>query len=190
MDNSKEVTLLANAAYQDSINDLREMAKLMKDVVSQKGINYDIKSVLRNFDILLQYSMLQVAVADNILKEEEIRLIQNITEYGDFCSFLSVIAKYEITWEGLYYSKESDIKQVLNDMKDIVHDLANTFVTTFAVVDSVTDYNYLSDLKRNVTMLFLSICKIDGSVEDSEFSNGCLIMNVVKEIEARKESLE
>lgn len=190
MENSKNFMLLAKGAYQDCINDLRKMAKLMDGVVSQRGIDYEPKSVLRDFDILLQYSMLQVAVADDILTKDEIQFIQNITAYGDFCTFLSAVAKYEITWEGLYYSDESDIKSVLNDMNDIIHMLAKTFITTFAVVDSATEYNYLADLKRNVTIMILATCKADGEIEDSEFSNGCLIIDIVEEIENRKNTLK
>lgn len=190
MNNSKNFMLLAEGAYQDSINDIRKMAKLMEDIFSQRGLDYDSKSVLRDFDILLQYSMLQIAVADDILTKDEIQFIQNITEYGDFCTFLSAVAKYKITWEGLYYSDESDIKTILNDMKGIIYTLAKTFMATFAVVDSETEYNYLADLKRNVTIIILATCKADGEIEDTEFSNGCLIIDIVKEIENKKNSLK
>lgn len=82
-------------------------------------------------------------------------------------------------------------KKILYDiMRSDIHMLAKTFITTFTVVDSATEYNYLADLQRNITIMILATCKADGEIEDSDFSNGCLIIDIVEEIENRKNSLK
>ena len=180
-----DIFTIAKAAYDDSIEDLRRMTKLFEMALA----DYDGRVTLNQFDILLQYSLLQVALADGYLHVGECMFIKDLAQYSDFCIFLNQNGFHNVTWADIYNTRESYLNRLLDDAKELIVDLSKDFITVFANVDSITEYDYLSDLKRNVTAMVLATCQADGKAEAIELSNGCLIFNALEAIEQRKEKL-
>ena len=181
---------LAKAAYDDSINDLRNMTNITAKALRQMGASYDPRVTLNQFDILLQYSMLQIALADGYLDENEVLFIRDVAQYSDFCVFLNQHGFEDVTWQKIYNTRESTLNRILDDAKADIMDLSEDFITVFATCDAITEYDFVSDLKRNVVALILATCQADGDAEASELNNGCLIVSAISEIERRKSLIE
>ena len=156
---------IAQAAYKDSLNDIKNMSQLVEKVLKNAGQKYDYKITLKQFDILLQYSLLQIAAADNDIDENEIAFIRDITQCGDLCDYLRIG------------------KSLLDTIRDAIIELAHEFVAMFVSVDKTIEYDFLGDLKRNVTAVILATCRADGQERAEELTNGCLIISVIKTME-------
>lgn len=175
---------LAQAAYADSVNDVKNMAQLIEKVLKSAGQKYDYKITLKQFDIILQYSLLQIAVADNNIDKNEVSFIRELTTYGDFCNYLSVGTGKKIDWDDILYASESLIKSLLDKIQDAIIELANEFVAMFVAVDKTVDeYDFLADLKRNVITIMMAACQSDGETRKDELAGSCLIISVINTME-------
>jgi hypothetical protein len=181
---------MAMNAYNEIINDLSSATMAFKRYADSNNIDYNPKITLIQFDILLQYSMLQVALGDRYLDKREISFIENITKYSDFCDYLRHHGVEDVSWNTLYNANEDDLNECLNIIKKEIIDLSRDFISIFSIYDATTDYNYLTDLKKNVLTIIIAVCQADGRAEKEEFENGCLILSVVNQIEKEKESIE
>lgn len=174
---------IAQAAYKDSLNDIKNMSQLVEKVLKNAGQKYDYKITLKQFDILLQYSLLQIAVADNDIDENEIAFIRDITQCGDLCDYLRIGTGKKIEWDDILNAGAPIIKSLLDTIRDAIIKLAHEFVAMFVSVDKTIEYDFLGDLKRNVTAMILATCRADGQERAEELTNGCLIISVIKTME-------
>ena len=175
----------AIAAYEDSVNDLKNMGKVFQQFAAQKGVSYDPRVTLNQFDILLQYSMLQVALADGHLDAAEINFIKDIAQYSDFCFFLQEHGFSNASWQAIYNTRESKLNRILDDAEATIIHLSQDFIDIFALCDAVSGYDFLADLKENVITMIFATCKADGVAEKSEINSGCLILGALGAIEKR-----
>ena len=174
---------LAQAAYADSVNDVKNMAQLIEKVLKSAGQKYDYKITLQQFDILLQYSLLQIAVADNDIDKNEIAFIRELTTYGDLCNYLSITSGNKIEWDTILYASESVVKSLLNTLETPIKRLADEFMAMFVAVDKAVEYDFLGDLKNNVTAIILAACRAEGEARREELTQSCMIIYVINEIE-------
>ena len=187
---STQIFNAAIAAYEDSINDLRNMTNMVASIMRNQGKSYEPRITLNQFDILLQYSMLQIALADGYLDESEALFIKDIAQYSDFCVFLNQHGFNNVTWQTIYNTRESTLNSLLDEAKADIMELSEDFITVFSLVDAATDYNFVDDLKRNVLVIVLATCQADGHADAIELNNGCLIVSAINEIERRKKAFE
>ncbi len=170
---------VAQRAYDQSIKALRGMTKLIELAVD----DYDGRVTLNQFDILLQYSLLQVALADGYLNVHECLFIKELTRYSDFCVFLNQRGFHDVTWLTIYNTNEEFLRELLMAAEDAIIELSKDFIFVFSLIDSVTEYDYVSDLKRNIILMIMATCQSDGHAESDELGNGCLIVDVVNVVE-------
>ena len=180
----------AVSAYEDSINDLRMITKSFEKYSRENGGNYNARYTLNQFDILLQYSLLQMALADGFLHENEVFFIKEITQYADLCDYLEDCGYDDVTWKKIYNTRESTLNRILDDVQDDVMRISKDFVVLFTVFDAATDYDYLKDLINNISKIAYALCAADGNAEKIELNNGCLIIDVLAEITVKKEQLK
>ena len=89
--------------------------KMSKDVSSEiKKSNLKIKDTAVLFDIVLQYSLIQVAISDSDFNINEMIFISKLTKRGDLLKFLKATKKIDITWDDLYRCSIEGIKNYLN----------------------------------------------------------------------------
>ena len=70
---NQEIRTKALGAYEDATNLLAAVFEAHKKYFDQK---YQVEAGLARFDVLLQYSMMQVALFDNQLDNEELKITQ------------------------------------------------------------------------------------------------------------------
>ena len=168
--------------YKKCYNNVKAMAEDIARV--SKDINPDI-TVLK-FDIILQYSLLQIAAADYELDENELIFIRDLTEKGDYVSYINKIANSNITWDDIFNSNVIKFKNFLEDSYPLMDELSAEFVIVFATCDKLTDYNYFKDLENYIKMIIAGLSLMDGEITTSEKNKSCLILNAIKEIKDYK----
>lgn len=175
----------AKLAYKDCINDLTVMGKATEQVMAKHGKTFNTRILLNQFDILLQYSLLQIALADGHLAGEELSFIMELVEYCDFPEFLKTQGYKNATWQVIYNTQEQKLNSIVAEAEDDVVKMSADFVNIFSAFDTAADYDYFEDLKRNISIIIAATCQSDGEMKDSEIEQGCLIFGIMSVISQR-----
>ena len=166
------------ALYKWCYNDVKAMAKL----VSRTFTNIDPKITTIKFDIILQYSLLQIAVADFDFDSNELIFIRDLTEQGDFVEFMNAGAKTNFSWNDFFNTNIISIREILRDTYDLMNELSEEFVAVFALCDKVTEHDFLADLEKNIFLIISGLSIMDGEITKSECNESCLIIESINRI--------
>lgn len=150
-------------AYNQSTNILEAMFKLFKRIEEANGKEFDVRLALNRFDVLLQYSMMQVALKDGYLHVEEVKLIRDLSKYCDFCDYLNKRGYKDVTWQMVLNTNEATIQSIISDYHDDMIDLNRDFIFIFSAIDkALTQYSYIDMLKKNVITILGAVAAADN----------------------------
>lgn len=172
----------AKVAYKYCVNDLTKMGNLAKDLMAKQGKEWSVRVLLNQFDVILQYSLLEYALADKTLSSEEVCFIRDLTDYCQLPEYLKALGYNNATWQGVYNTDEAKLSQILADIRGSVSKLSEDFINLFAAYDAAADHDYLEDLKYNLGVIFAATWQADGKVESRERSNSCLMIETLAHI--------
>ena len=178
-------------AYKVTCADISVMGKWLSERLDNgKKERFNSKLLCRNFDIVLQFSLLQIAVVDNDLDSKEVVFIRDLTINGDLIEYLNSLVENKIDWETVYNADIFELKGLLRDIEPLMESLSNDLATAFAICDLSTIYNCVSDLKTSTMTIINGLGKMDGDFSYLEQHADCLIVRVISEIENKKEKLK
>lgn len=186
MANLQEVFNNCKTLYNKAYTCICSMSKTIAELMRKEGKQFDPEIAPLKFDIILQYSLLQVAVCDNEFHQNEMVFIRDLTQKGDFVNFVNGVAKTNLTWEGLINSNVNDLKKVLNTLLPVMRDLSNEFVAVYSLCDKATEYDYLNDLRQTVLALILGLSVMDFDASSENLDTYVLMIEVMNRIEANK----
>lgn len=171
-------------AYNQSTNILEAMFKLFKRIEEANGKEFDVRLALNRFDVLLQYSMMQVALKDGYLHVEEVKLIRDLSKYCDFCDYLNKRGYKDVTWQMVLNTNEATIQSIISDYHDDMIDLNRDFIFIFSAIDkALTQYSYIDMLKKNVITILGAVAAADNDFNKEEVGADCLILGALFAIE-------
>lgn len=178
-------------AYKVTCADIGAMGDwLSQRLDNGKKERFNSELLCKNFDIILQFSLLQIAVADNELDSKELVFIRDLTINGDLIEYLNSLVENKIDWETVYNADVFELKGLLKDVEPLMESLSNDLATAFAICDLSTIYNCVSDLKTSIMTIINGLGKMDGDFSYLEQHADCLIVRVISEIENKKEKLK
>ena len=157
----------AKKFYDIARKNLTSVSSLVKYSLESTGAAYNQELFYTEFDVLLQYSLLELALYDGDLDLEELSIISEITEYGDLMDYFSCYTDEPISWNDLFESRALLIKQVLNAFHDRMVDIAADFCGTYAIV-AATFEEYLDVLFDAVKEIFAAVILADGEYDAGE----------------------
>lgn len=172
----------AKAAYKDCIGDLTVMGRATEEIMERQGKKFNTRILLNQFDVLLQYSLLQLALADGHLAGEELSFICDLVQYYELPEFLKSVGYKNATWQVIYNTQEQKLNSIVSEIENDVIKLSLDFINIFAAFDSATEYDYFEDLKTNISVIIAATCQADGRAEERELGNGCLIVDAMAKI--------
>ena len=185
---NREQKKKAMEAYEDAV---KLVGNMFDAVAESVHFAYGKRGALERFDVLLQYSLMQVALNDGYFHIEEAKFIRDIAQYCDFCDFLRKHGFDDLTWQEIYDSDERRWKRVLDDARDDVISLSNDFVAIFATVDAVTaSHSYIDDFYNYMLAIISAIVVADGNYDEEEIFGGCLILDRIESIKKLKKENE
>lgn len=178
-------------AYKVTCADIGAMGDWLSERLDNgKKERFNSELLCKNFDIILQFSLLQIAVADNDLDSKEVLFIRDLTINGDLIEYLNSLVENKIDWETVYNADVFELKGLLKDVEPLMESLSNDLATAFAICDLSTIYNCVSDLKTSIMTIINGLSKMDGDFSYLEQHADCLIVRVISEIENRKQKLK
>ncbi len=186
MSDLQSIFEVCREAYKKCYDNVKAMSCSIARIMEKKGIEWDPKITSGKFDIILQYSLLQIAAADYDFDRNEMIFIRDLTEQGDLVNYMNSITKPSITWEELYDCSVIEIRAALRRIEGIMVNLSDEFINVFAICDVATEYNYLYDLEDNILLIIAGLAKMDGAITDSELNQGCLIIGAINKIKKLK----
>ena len=183
----KQIFDKSEALYLNIIKDISHMAETVADSMKKAGKPFDPELTVMKFDIVFQYSLLQVACSDNELAKNETAFIRDLTEYADFCDFLSADnGEYkDVTWEKLMSFNANEAEDLLDIVEDRVRSVSEEVINVFAICDKATKHDYLSDLSDNVFGVISGLALADGDEDSEDLKKNILIFECLDKIESR-----
>jgi len=169
------------------------MIELMaKKINIQVDSNTNPEDITTYFDLILQFSLLQIAVADQDLDSNEIIFIRDLTKKGDFVEFINVsVGGNQFSWDRLYNGGADLLKEFLTGIESTMKDMSKKFVAVFAACDAmVPSYNYVEIFTSTIGKIFDGLCLMDGQRTASELKSTPLIIDVIDMIENLKKMFE
>lgn len=173
-------------AYNKVMDTAQKIFQVLWEVAENKSIS--VRTLTNEFEGLLQYSMMQVALADGDFDIEEVKLIRDLSDSFDFCDFLNQKNYKNVTWQMIYNTDEETLQSIIDDYRDEMINYKNNISTTFAIVDAgVTQVDFLEILKDNTLTLLCCLASADGDFNKSEIINShCLILDTIYDMEQHK----
>lgn len=179
----------AKTAYRDCISDLTVMGDAVATIQAKQGKKFDTRILLNQFDVLLQYSLLQIALADGTLANEEACFIRDLAENSDLTELLKKLGYDNASWQTIYNTEESKLSSILKSIEQDVMNLSKDIVSVFAGYDAANPHDYFADLKNNIAIIIAATCQADGKSEACELNEVCLIIKVMAQIKMLKNKM-
>ena len=159
---------LFNAATQ-SYQEARNLVAKMNDVVANVRSDFNPKASYVKLDIIIQYTLLEVALADGKFSPIEGEFIDKITDSFDVINLFKDVPQ-GMNWHWFACNRSfSDIKNVIAELRKAATAHMEDFARLFAIVDAAyPNYDILKELVRYLGDIAGCFTRIDGSHEQRE----------------------
>lgn len=161
---------------------ITKMAKAAADVFKDEKGTKSPEYFMFAFDILLQYSLLQLASMDNKIDPLEVLFIKNITKYGDFAGVLSKKYNEELDWTVFLNNPTDKVKKLLADEEPSVKSFMKNLVFMLAMFVSKLGEEIIRGFVENVSALISALVKIDADESEAEFINKIYLNKFVNDV--------
>ena len=187
---NREHFIEAKHAYQNTIEILNKTLEIFNQNVPEDK-RVEPRAFQIKFDLLLQHSLINIAISDEDMFSDELVLIHDITDIGDIVLFFRDVYKSEITWEQLYKMNPSEVAKMLKEQEENMSYLGDDFVKVVSIVDAVvTDYDIAQMLFHEISNLVKILMVLDGDVkEDLDKVNNSFILHLFNEVASRREKI-
>lgn len=158
----------ASYYYDQIMQKLNEIGVGLAIISRKINRNFSTELFLRQFDILLQYSLLECAMDDRDVDVDELVIIKNITKHGDIIDLVNREYNADLTWNAFLANDILALKSFMDTIKDIVDEMAIDFCTFFGVFDANIPVDYLQLLIDDYGKIMLAVVCADGRVDQRE----------------------
>ena len=185
---SQKVFQICKIYYQQAYDNIMSMATIAS---MDKINNVNPKTVTLSFDLVMQFSLLQIAAADLNFDREEMKFIRGLTHHDSLVDIINKTGNTKITWEDLLKLDTKDLRELLRRYEPEFVKVSKEFTNIFAFFDASTPkHNYTEDFKRQVNQIIDGLASIDGEVDESELRKSCVMRKALANIEKMKKKME
>lgn len=160
---------LAKQEYENLVGALNIMADFLEGVARKGNISFSKRRFLMQYDCMLQYSLMQLAVSDASLDIDELYFIKDITIYSDFIDYINHEYQTNISWQTIWNSNEGEISSFLHNIRFEMDKIKDEFCAAFAFYDYLDEENDCLEMIKNKTLLILAhLSCVDGNLSPKE----------------------
>ena len=147
---------------------------------------YDARFGINSFSIVLQYSLLQIAVADRKISTEELMLIE------DICRRTSIEKQFQkiepnFTWNSLHDWSIFKVKKLLKKFEPNLLKISKDFIESFALYDAHTENkDYLKVFEHSCLAFIYAVMTASGPILKIEEKTPCFLFAAVDAIKNNK----
>ena len=162
---TQEIFNRAIGNYQSA----RALVAKMNEIIASARPEYNPKVGRFQLDIIVQYTLLEVALADGKFSPIEGEFIDKITDSFDVIRLLDNIPDGR-NWQWFATNKSfSEIKDVIGQLRNMAQEHMQAFAQLFAIVDALyPDYNILKELLGYLGAIAGCFIIIDGNDDERE----------------------
>lgn len=159
----------AQSNYDDAICFIEQLADIIVTAFGDEGEKFDKELFCMQFDCILQFTLLEMALADNKFKKEEFELVRDITKYGNLISYVNNVFDKNLEWKTVWDSTAKSIKGWLESFKDVIIDEGSDLVSYLTVVkNSITENDYVKQLADKILAVVYAVINADGKMTEKE----------------------
>lgn len=170
--------------YNQTVEFLEIVFKEREEYEHSKGnMNYLVRGCFNEFDILLQFAMLEVAYSDRCLEQPEIEFMQDLTKYVDIVDFFRLYLGIEgLTWEHLR-DMDKLLPQILNDTVEEVASFAVDFIQSIKMYQAKhQNYNFAEVFAECLGAMMAALALSDGEIEKAEAEKDNIMLAVCRDL--------
>ena len=165
---------LACEVYEQSKDTIKELSTYMRMV----SPDFSFETAMKRYDLVLQGILLRAAVEDGYFLEEEQQFIEKITDYHDIMSYFNGRG-ISISWNIFDDISNEQQKKLSIKMLAALKELADDFVTPFAMVDAVFPKDYCEELTTQMGLICTGLAGCDGDDLNSDVARSELTVSLV-----------
>ena len=181
---------LANQAYINTINIIGTLAETFKKV-KKLGDEWKVDVFLRQFDVILQYSLLEVATLDHRIHPLEIDFIKNLTKFGDFVEYIKATYETDFDWEYLKDNKPELVRTMLDNERKEMIKFARDFVGIVSAFNAISKEDFPEMISQNIVRICSSLVFSDNNASETpEAVSHCLIFGLINAIKDETDSMK
>ncbi len=133
------------------------------------------------FEIMLQYSMIELSVVDGNVSKEELAFIREITRYADVVEMSDQVFNVRFEWGDFIGAKVSDIEIWLSNMRKVLLPLQKEFAGGFAAFDRLTKGDSVAVVLEGIyaaMTLFSMADEDEGGVEKAAYDKTFIVQTM------------
>lgn len=159
-----------------SYGNARKLVSKMGEIVSKAHPDFSVKMAYLKLDVIVQYTLLEIALADGQFLPIEGEFIDKITDTFDVINLFDNVPR-GMNWKWFAQNKSfSDIKSVIGKLRSMAREHMNDFAKLFAVVDAaIPQYDILGELIGYLGEIAGCFTRIDGSIDSREADIGATV---------------
>ena len=184
---------LQKQKYELAYNFMKSSAEQVRNsfIAAGQEAPFTVEEILVDFDVALQYSLLEVAIADNILVKEEIKYIRDLTNSGDMVSVLHSVGSPIASWDEMLDWNIFYLRNYIKDIHELLYEDTRRLATLIGVIDAAfTEYNFIGELNEIMAFLKTGVILADGQISAYQISERSLIFELLEEAERIKKESE
>lgn len=158
----------ARQAYLASVQQVKVIGTTLQKFYESKGQKFSADILLRQYDCILQYALVEYSIQDGNATADEIAFIMGMTENADLVEYINSKYKEKVSWKSVANADYDSIRSWLDRNKQFIDPLAAEFVDAFALVDrAVESEDMLDELVNMIVVIVGSLFAIDGDSSES-----------------------
>ena len=180
MGRAQELFDKATVSYDNAIKMIRTMDETFQNVAfkDNPSARYDTRVTLAQFDMILQATLLSLALSDGKFDRLEQQFVDKITDYGDLLTYIKQDSKgqLDLTWSQVACLSPDLQKKLVEALPTILDRLCENFVKPLAIVDKAIDQiDFLDKLETEMATICVCLSYVDGESDQNE-ANACADM--------------
>lgn len=173
MGRAQELFDKATESYNQAIQMIQNMDKTFQDVMFQDDPDrrYDTRITLAQFDMILQATLLSMALSDGNFDRLEQQFVDKITDYGDLLTYIKRDSngRLDLTWSQVARLSESTQAGLVKALPSVLDQLCESFVKPLALVDKAVDkVDFLDHLESCIATICVCLSLVDGDSDQGE----------------------
>lgn len=154
--------------YAKALTEVEALGDAFEEVMQEHDKDFSKGYFCWMFESLLQYSLLELSVADGIIDPKEILLANQVTKYADVITLGNALLKTNVKWEDLLEADADAMKKWLDSFKVAFMPMRDTFISQFAAFDTIAPGNSLGKLIEGVSAILTIFVTVDDRVYEDE----------------------
>lgn len=180
MGRAQELFDKATVSYDNAIKMIRTMDETFQNVAfkNDPGARYDTRVTLAQFDMILQATLLSLALSDGKFDRLEQQFVEKITDYGDLLTYIKQDSngQLDLTWSQVASLSPDTQQKLVGILPQVLDRLCESFVKPLAIVDkAIEQIDFLDKLETEMATICVCLSYVDG-VSDKSEANACAEM--------------